>query len=135
MTSADRAALLSDVAAACLESMQYDAEHVTVLRLADNSIVPIELEPNKADNLRIVIKDGFHVKHCRRGHVLIKETMLTNGVNYRCLVCTRARNRKKQQAHNKRYYKAHAFKERERKRYERRNQKKSSPVPRVADAL
>lgn len=123
MTTADRAALLADVAAICIESMQYDTEHVIVLRLADNSIVPVTLKENKSGSLRLIIKDGLQIKHCRRGHVLIKETLLKNGYGYRCLVCTRARNRKKQQAHNKKYYCEHALKERDRVRRKRREAK------------
>lgn len=107
---------------------------VMTLRLADGSAVKVKTVLNQSGSLRLVTDSP--IRHCKRGHILIKETLLTNGINYRCLVCTRARNRKKQQERNKTYCKKHALKERERKRHERRNQKtQTAPAPSMVDAL
>jgi phosphoketolase len=73
----------------------------TVLRLADNSTVPIVIRPTPHGWMRAVTIDGEPIKRCKRGHVLIGDTRyLRKDGYYRCKVCVRICL--------KRWYKKHA---------------------------
>ena len=98
MTPAERAALLADVAAVCVESMQQDATDGIVLRLADNSTVYVTLKKNGGRGLRLVTSDGQPIRHCKRGHILLAETTyLTQKRGMGCLICRRLKAKRKRE--------------------------------------
>lgn len=64
----------------------------TVLRLADDHVVPIELIATSDGWLRAVLPEGAIIKHCRRSHVLLPQTTYFGREKYmECIVCARAR--------------------------------------------
>lgn len=77
----------------------------TVLRLADNTTVPIVLRATRHGWLQAITIDGDPVQHCKRGHLLVRQTiyMRSNGAT-ECRICRRRRNGKKSRAKSLRYY-------------------------------